>query len=129
MGNNIVEIIKAMLKLISHYLCSWFKYICIWWLFYIYMSCALCYKTSYYFFRPTGGSDKWTATACDCLSLYLTGAVATIILQVCIGISIEMYWLFHWRFYNSIYFLVDKITANWFFSELFWSYFKLKPVW
>ncbi|KAF6376704.1 ring finger protein 17 [Rhinolophus ferrumequinum] len=35
--------------------------------------------------RPTGGSDKWTATACDCLSLYLTGAVATIILQVCDG--------------------------------------------
>uniref|UniRef100_A0A2K5IQQ3 RING finger protein 17 n=1 Tax=Colobus angolensis palliatus TaxID=336983 RepID=A0A2K5IQQ3_COLAP len=32
--------------------------------------------------RPAGGSDKWTATACDCLSLYLTGAVATIILQV-----------------------------------------------
>ncbi|XP_053419760.1 RING finger protein 17 isoform X1 [Nycticebus coucang] len=32
--------------------------------------------------RPTGGSDKWTATACDCLSLYLTGAIATIILQV-----------------------------------------------
>ncbi|XP_055473872.1 RING finger protein 17 isoform X1 [Psammomys obesus] len=32
--------------------------------------------------RPTGGSDKWTATACDCLSLYLTGAMATIILQV-----------------------------------------------
>ncbi|XP_032694160.1 RING finger protein 17 [Lontra canadensis] len=31
--------------------------------------------------KPTGGSDKWTATACDCLSLYLTGAVATIILQ------------------------------------------------
>ncbi|XP_049637597.1 RING finger protein 17 [Suncus etruscus] len=31
--------------------------------------------------RPTGGSDKWTATACDCLSLYLTGAEATIILQ------------------------------------------------
>uniref|UniRef100_G1MG56 RING finger protein 17 n=1 Tax=Ailuropoda melanoleuca TaxID=9646 RepID=G1MG56_AILME len=35
--------------------------------------------------RPTGGSDKWTATACDCLALYLTGAVATIILQVCSG--------------------------------------------
>ncbi|XP_046302897.1 RING finger protein 17 isoform X1 [Marmota monax] len=32
--------------------------------------------------RPTGGSDKWTATACDCLSLYLTGAIATITLQV-----------------------------------------------
>ncbi|KAB0372706.1 hypothetical protein FD755_015459 [Muntiacus reevesi] len=31
--------------------------------------------------RPTGGSDRWTATACDCLSLYLTGAVATIIIQ------------------------------------------------
>ncbi|XP_038166405.1 RING finger protein 17 isoform X1 [Arvicola amphibius] len=31
--------------------------------------------------RPAGGSDKWTATACDCLSLYLTGAIATIILQ------------------------------------------------
>nr|XP_017512412.2 RING finger protein 17 isoform X1 [Manis javanica]XP_017512413.2 RING finger protein 17 isoform X1 [Manis javanica] len=31
--------------------------------------------------RPTGGSDRWTATACDCLSLYLTGAVATMILQ------------------------------------------------
>lgn len=38
-------------------------------------------------FRPTGGSDKWTATACDCLSLYLTGAVATIILQVCSGVN------------------------------------------
>nr|XP_004665944.2 RING finger protein 17 isoform X1 [Jaculus jaculus] len=35
--------------------------------------------------RPTGGSDKWTATACDCLSLYLTGALATIILQVSSG--------------------------------------------
>ncbi|KAK2497249.1 hypothetical protein MC885_020877 [Smutsia gigantea] len=33
------------------------------------------------FVRPTGGSDRWTATACDCLSLYLTGAIATIILQ------------------------------------------------
>ncbi|XP_074072360.1 RING finger protein 17 isoform X4 [Macrotis lagotis] len=31
--------------------------------------------------RPTGGSDKWTATACDCLSFYLTGAVASIIIQ------------------------------------------------
>ncbi|CAO2591083.1 RING finger protein 17 [Lemmus lemmus] len=31
--------------------------------------------------RPAGGSDRWTATACDCLSLYLTGAIATIILQ------------------------------------------------
>ncbi|XP_007495242.1 RING finger protein 17 isoform X1 [Monodelphis domestica] len=31
--------------------------------------------------RPTGGSDKWTATACDCLSFYLTGAVASVIIQ------------------------------------------------
>ncbi|XP_075419678.1 RING finger protein 17 [Tenrec ecaudatus] len=31
--------------------------------------------------RPTGGSDKWTATACDCLSFYLTGAIATLIIQ------------------------------------------------
>ncbi|KAL0615346.1 RING finger protein 17 [Plecturocebus cupreus] len=31
--------------------------------------------------RPAGGSDKWTATACDYLSSYLTGAVATIVLQ------------------------------------------------
>uniref|UniRef100_A0A4X2M414 RING finger protein 17 n=1 Tax=Vombatus ursinus TaxID=29139 RepID=A0A4X2M414_VOMUR len=30
---------------------------------------------------PTGGSDKWTATACDCLSFYLTGAIASIIIQ------------------------------------------------
>uniref|UniRef100_A0A8D2D0F5 RING finger protein 17 n=1 Tax=Sciurus vulgaris TaxID=55149 RepID=A0A8D2D0F5_SCIVU len=37
--------------------------------------------------RPTGGSDKWTATACDCLSLYLTGAIATITLQVGSGES------------------------------------------
>ncbi|XP_008054814.2 RING finger protein 17, partial [Carlito syrichta] len=31
--------------------------------------------------RPTGGSDKWTATACDCLSLYLTGAIASVMIQ------------------------------------------------
>ncbi|XP_036155889.1 RING finger protein 17 isoform X1 [Myotis myotis] len=45
----------------------------------------LCLECSLVDIRPTGGSDKWTATACDCLSLYLTGAVATIILQVCSG--------------------------------------------
>uniref|UniRef100_A0A8D0GWB4 RING finger protein 17 n=1 Tax=Sphenodon punctatus TaxID=8508 RepID=A0A8D0GWB4_SPHPU len=33
--------------------------------------------------RPTGGSDRWTATACDTISYYLTGAVANIIIQVC----------------------------------------------
>uniref|UniRef100_A0A8D0GPR5 RING finger protein 17 n=1 Tax=Sphenodon punctatus TaxID=8508 RepID=A0A8D0GPR5_SPHPU len=31
--------------------------------------------------RPTGGSDRWTATACDTISYYLTGAVANIIIQ------------------------------------------------
>lgn len=41
-------------------------------------------------FRPTGGSDKWTATACDCLSLYLTGAVASMILQVCDGVTVHV---------------------------------------
>lgn len=41
-------------------------------------------------FRPTGGSDKWTATACDCLSLYLTGAVASMILQVCNGVTVDV---------------------------------------
>lgn len=34
-------------------------------------------------FRPAGGSEQWTATACDWVSRYLTGAVATIIIQVC----------------------------------------------
>ncbi|XP_074838133.1 RING finger protein 17 [Carettochelys insculpta] len=31
--------------------------------------------------RPAGGSKQWTATACDCLSYYLTGAVANLIIQ------------------------------------------------
>ncbi|XP_019337531.1 RING finger protein 17 isoform X2 [Alligator mississippiensis] len=31
--------------------------------------------------RPAGGSEQWTATACDWVSRYLTGAVATIIIQ------------------------------------------------
>uniref|UniRef100_A0A6I8PFY9 RING finger protein 17 n=1 Tax=Ornithorhynchus anatinus TaxID=9258 RepID=A0A6I8PFY9_ORNAN len=31
--------------------------------------------------RPTGGSDRWTATTCDYLSFCLTGAVAKIIIQ------------------------------------------------
>ncbi|EPY87116.1 hypothetical protein CB1_000273067 [Camelus ferus] len=39
--------------------------------------------------RPTGGSDKWTATACDCLSLYLTGAMATIIVQKSLETPLE----------------------------------------
>ncbi|XP_069495440.1 RING finger protein 17 [Ambystoma mexicanum] len=31
--------------------------------------------------RPAGGSDKWTATACDFLSLHLTGIIANLILE------------------------------------------------
>uniref|UniRef100_A0A8B9IZW0 RING finger protein 17 n=1 Tax=Amazona collaria TaxID=241587 RepID=A0A8B9IZW0_9PSIT len=31
--------------------------------------------------RPTGGSAQWTATACECLSYYLTGAEVIIIIQ------------------------------------------------
>lgn len=37
--------------------------------------------------RPTGGSTQWTATVCECLSYYLTGAQVKIIIQVCIKIS------------------------------------------
>uniref|UniRef100_A0A8C4UPA2 RING finger protein 17 n=1 Tax=Falco tinnunculus TaxID=100819 RepID=A0A8C4UPA2_FALTI len=33
--------------------------------------------------RPTGGSMEWTATACECLSYYLTGAQVKILIQVC----------------------------------------------
>uniref|UniRef100_A0A8B9RZQ3 RING finger protein 17 n=1 Tax=Accipiter nisus TaxID=211598 RepID=A0A8B9RZQ3_9AVES len=33
--------------------------------------------------RPTGGSTQWTATVCECLSYYLTGAQVKIIIQVC----------------------------------------------
>ncbi|XP_009707104.1 PREDICTED: RING finger protein 17, partial [Cariama cristata] len=31
--------------------------------------------------RPTGGSTQWTATACECLSYYLTGEQVKIIIQ------------------------------------------------
>nr|XP_025037536.1 RING finger protein 17 isoform X3 [Pelodiscus sinensis] len=31
--------------------------------------------------RPAGGSNQWTATACDCISYYLTGTVANLIIQ------------------------------------------------
>ncbi|KFP10662.1 RING finger protein 17, partial [Egretta garzetta] len=31
--------------------------------------------------RPTGGSMQWTATVCECLSYYLTGALVKIIIQ------------------------------------------------
>uniref|UniRef100_A0A8C5IQR0 RING finger protein 17 n=1 Tax=Junco hyemalis TaxID=40217 RepID=A0A8C5IQR0_JUNHY len=31
--------------------------------------------------RPTGGSTQWTATVCECLSYYLTGAQVKIVIQ------------------------------------------------
>ncbi|NXL92057.1 RNF17 protein, partial [Alectura lathami] len=31
--------------------------------------------------RPTGGSTQWTATVCECISYYLTGAQAKVIIQ------------------------------------------------
>ncbi|KFP35335.1 RING finger protein 17, partial [Chlamydotis macqueenii] len=31
--------------------------------------------------RPTGGSTQWTATVCECLSYYLTGAQVRVIIQ------------------------------------------------
>uniref|UniRef100_A0A674H7U2 RING finger protein 17 n=1 Tax=Taeniopygia guttata TaxID=59729 RepID=A0A674H7U2_TAEGU len=31
--------------------------------------------------RPTGGSTEWTATVCECLSYYLTGAQVKIVIQ------------------------------------------------
>uniref|UniRef100_A0A8C9EYC8 RING finger protein 17 n=1 Tax=Pavo cristatus TaxID=9049 RepID=A0A8C9EYC8_PAVCR len=33
--------------------------------------------------RPTGGSTQWTATVCEYISYYLTGAKAKVIIQVC----------------------------------------------
>uniref|UniRef100_A0A8C6VP99 RING finger protein 17 n=1 Tax=Naja naja TaxID=35670 RepID=A0A8C6VP99_NAJNA len=33
--------------------------------------------------RPSGGTEQWTATACDTLKSYLTGAVVNLIIQVC----------------------------------------------
>ncbi|KAF5916303.1 hypothetical protein HPG69_017537 [Diceros bicornis minor] len=79
--------------------------------------------------RPTGGSNKWTATACDCLSLYLTGAVATIILQVCNGVNS----------YNSyslmfslilIYFLVEKnfFYLLMFIYKCFFEYYRINTL-
>ncbi|KAK4830949.1 hypothetical protein QYF61_014408 [Mycteria americana] len=42
-----------------------------------------CTKGDYNLFcvRPTGGSIQWTATVCECLSYYLTGAQVKIIIQ------------------------------------------------
>lgn len=37
-----------------------------------------------FYVRPTGGSTQWTATVCECLSYYLTGAEVKMIIQVCI---------------------------------------------
>nr|XP_042711080.1 RING finger protein 17 isoform X3 [Chrysemys picta bellii] len=42
---------------------------------------ALALECSLVDIRPAGGSKQWTATACDCISYYLTGAIANIIIQ------------------------------------------------
>ncbi|KAM6290478.1 RING finger protein 17 [Porphyrio hochstetteri] len=42
---------------------------------------ALAIECSLADIRPTGGSTQWTATVCECLSYYLTGAQVTIIIQ------------------------------------------------
>ncbi|KAL2311043.1 hypothetical protein Nmel_002730, partial [Mimus melanotis] len=34
-----------------------------------------------FYVRPTGGSTQWTATVCECLSYYLTGAQVKIVIQ------------------------------------------------
>ncbi|XP_054680934.1 RING finger protein 17 [Grus americana] len=42
---------------------------------------ALAIECSLTDIRPTGGSTQWTATVCECLSYYLTGAQVKIIIQ------------------------------------------------
>lgn len=74
--------------------------------------CLLSYKLSFFCFRPTGGSDKWTATACDCLSLYLTGAIATIILQVGNGAN---------RYNRYIYILIISLIFHQFSLYSHWK--------
>ncbi|XP_075448430.1 RING finger protein 17 isoform X2 [Ascaphus truei] len=41
----------------------------------------LCLECSLMNIRPAGGSEKWTATACDVLSCYLNGALASIVIE------------------------------------------------
>lgn len=100
---------------------SWLKlwaYICVNIVFFLYISIlyAIFIKqvATVFCCRPAGGSDKWTATACDCLSLYLTGAVATIILQMDSEVtSYKRYVLMISLVFPSIpfvFFLVEKIA-------------------
>ncbi|XP_053561554.1 RING finger protein 17 [Bombina bombina] len=42
---------------------------------------SLCLECALKDIRPAGGSTNWTATACDVLSFYLKGAVATMIIE------------------------------------------------
>ncbi|KAM7065857.1 RING finger protein 17 isoform 7-T8 [Acridotheres tristis] len=42
---------------------------------------ALAVECSLTEIRPTGGSTQWTATVCECLSYYLTGAQVKIVIQ------------------------------------------------
>lgn len=41
-------------------------------------------------FRPAGGTEQWTGTACDVLARYLTGAVVNLIIQVSSGIGLTL---------------------------------------
>ncbi|KAG8452925.1 hypothetical protein GDO86_004647, partial [Hymenochirus boettgeri] len=41
----------------------------------------MCLECSLTDIKPTGGSENWTATACDVLSYYLNGAVGKIIIE------------------------------------------------
>ncbi|KAM7065855.1 RING finger protein 17 isoform 5-T6 [Acridotheres tristis] len=43
---------------------------------------ALAVECSLTEIRPTGGSTQWTATVCECLSYYLTGAQVKIVIQL-----------------------------------------------
>ncbi|XP_064587476.1 RING finger protein 17 isoform X3 [Zonotrichia leucophrys gambelii] len=47
------------------------------------MECSLTEIRGYHllYVRPTGGSTQWTATVCECLSYYLTGAQVKVVIQ------------------------------------------------
>ncbi|NXI72622.1 RNF17 protein, partial [Anseranas semipalmata] len=40
--------------------------------------------------RPTGGSTRWTATVCECISYYLTGAQAKIIIDTACALPVKI---------------------------------------
>ncbi len=48
---------------------------------YLFLSCDF-FSHSLFSFRPAGGRTTWTATACDLISYYLTGAPAVMTIKV-----------------------------------------------